>query len=179
MDAKGAKKRLIEGNLAYLNASRSAGDVSPMIRIKTANEGQFPYAVIITCSDSRVIPESIFSAGIGKLFVIRVAGNVACEYVLGSVEYAVEHLGVKLVVVMGHTNCGAVGAAMGGHAAGFVAGIVGEIQAAIGGEKDAYKASCLNAAQTAEKVRQAMAAYDVVVEPAMYHIGDGKVEFLN
>ena len=67
----------------------------------TCKNGQHPYAVIVTCSDSRVIPESIFSAGIGDLFVIRVAGNVIDDHQLGSIEYATEHLGIRLVVVLG------------------------------------------------------------------------------
>ena len=73
----------------------------------SAAEGQKPYAIVISCSDSRVIPEAIFSAGIGDLFVIRVVGNVLDNHQLGSIEYAAEHLGVKLIVMLGHTGCGA------------------------------------------------------------------------
>ncbi|MBZ9688620.1 carbonic anhydrase [Clostridium estertheticum] len=74
--------------------------------------GQHPFAVIITCSDSRVPPEFIFDQGLGDLFVVRVAGNVIDKIELGSVEYAVEHLKTPLIVVMGHENCGAVEAAV-------------------------------------------------------------------
>ena len=76
ISASEVKKKLIEGNQRYLNAKAGEGDVSLHLRQKTAEEGQQPYAIIISCSDSRVIPESIFSAGIGELFVIRVVGNV-------------------------------------------------------------------------------------------------------
>jgi carbonic anhydrase len=74
--------------------------------------GQHPHTVVLTCADSRVPPEHIFNEGIGSLFVVRVAGVVADPVVVGSVEYGVEHLHAPLVVVMGHTRCGAVKAAL-------------------------------------------------------------------
>ena len=93
LSASEALEKLKAGNQRYLSATANPGDVSPKIRHKTCTEGQEPYAIVITCSDSRVIPESIFSAGIGELFVIRVAGNVMDKHQLGSVEYAADHLG--------------------------------------------------------------------------------------
>ena len=105
-------KKLLEGNQKYLTSEKGAGDISPRIRLKTAGEGQNPYAIIITCSDSRVIPEAIFQCGIGDLFVIRLAGNVIDNHQLGSIEYAADHLGTKLIMVLGHTHCGAVDAAI-------------------------------------------------------------------
>ena len=78
-------ERLKEGNELYVREGQNAGDVSLPIRIKTARDGQHPYAIVITCSDSRVIPDAIFSAGIGDLFVIRVAGNVIDKHQLGSI----------------------------------------------------------------------------------------------
>ena len=89
MNAGEALKKLKEGNLNYLTAEKNSGDISPAIREKTYLHGQYPYAVVVTCADSRVIPESIFSAGIGELFVIRAAGNVIDNVQLGSIEYAV------------------------------------------------------------------------------------------
>src|SRR6266700_5152546 len=71
-------------------------------------KSQHPFAIILSCSDSRVPPEIVFDEGLGDLFVVRVAGNVVDDDVLGSIEYAVEHLGSSLVVVMGHQSCGAV-----------------------------------------------------------------------
>ena len=85
ISARSALEKLKRGNAAYLSAKSPIGDISPSVRKKTCDEGQKPYAVVITCSDSRVIPESIFSAGIGELFVIRVAGNVMDRTQLGSV----------------------------------------------------------------------------------------------
>lgn len=88
MPAEKALEKLKEGNRTYLNAASNPGDISVGIREKTCAEGQFPYAIVVTCSDSRVIPESIFSAGIGEIFTIRVAGNVMDNHQLGSVDYA-------------------------------------------------------------------------------------------
>ena len=139
-----ALQKLKEGNQRYLDVSSNPGDISPQIRKYTCENGQSPYAVIITCSDSRVIPEGIFSAGIGELFVIRVAGNVMDKHQLGSVEYATDHLGTNLVVVLGHDHCGAVGAAMSSDPEGYVKFITDEIRKAIGDEKDELRASCLN-----------------------------------
>lgn len=85
--------KLAAGNLKYLNAENGSGDISRRIRMSTWAKGQSPYAIIVTCSDSRVIPENIFSAGIGELFVIRLAGNVIDDHQLGSIEYAAGHLG--------------------------------------------------------------------------------------
>ena len=110
VSADEAIKRLREGNARYLEAKTAQGNVSPQIRRSTFEEGQHPFAIVLACSDSRVIPEAIFSAGIGDLFTIRVAGNVVDNHQLGSVEYAESHLNCKLVVVLGHTGCGAVDA---------------------------------------------------------------------
>lgn len=77
-------------------------------RIKELKKGQHPFAVVVSCSDSRVPPELIFDQGLGDLFVIRTAGNIIGDYELGSIEYAVEHLHVKMILVLGHEKCGAV-----------------------------------------------------------------------
>jgi carbonic anhydrase len=152
------------------------GDVSPEIRMDTAENGQHPYAIVITCSDSRVIPESIFSAGIGELFVVRVAGNVIDDHQLGSIEYAVEHLGIELVVVLGHTGCGAVGASLKGETGGHVSSITRDIIQAIGNEKKALEASILNTVYQAHKVKEAFP--DVTTVPALYDIHSGEIIWL-
>jgi len=85
--------------------------IDSSLRIELS-KAQHPKAVILTCSDSRVAPELIFDKGLGDLFVIRVAGNISDDAVVGSIEYAVEHLHTSLVVVMGHKNCGAIAAAV-------------------------------------------------------------------
>ncbi len=177
LSAEDALKRLEEGNKKYLTATTGIGDVSPQIREKTAKEGQFPYAVIVTCSDSRVIPESIFSAGIGELFVIRVAGFVMDKSQLGSVEYAVEHLGAPLVVVMGHTGCGAVGAALSREAVGGrLKTIIDEISKAIGDEQDGLKAIKLNVQHSCKAIEESNIPAKTI--GAVYHTDSGKVEFM-
>ncbi|MCM1210954.1 MAG: carbonic anhydrase [Blautia sp.] len=184
VSANEALGKLRQGNEKYLDASVNSGDISLAIRKDTCENGQHPYAIVITCADSRVIPESIFSAGIGELFVIRVAGNVINEFQLGSVEYAADHLGSKLVVVLGHTNCGAVGAAVSGHTGGFIKSITDEIKAAIGEETDGYKACCLNVRHGVEKIESSLEIpaggekNGVRVIGAVYHIEDGRVEFM-
>lgn len=179
ISAEEALQKLQKGNEQYLNASTGSGDISPAIRKDTCENGQHPYAIVVTCSDSRVIPESIFSAGIGELFVIRVAGNVLSDNQLGSVEYAADHLGCKLVVVLGHTHCGAVGAAIGGGAGGFIKSITDEIMAAIGSEADDYKACCLNVENSVKKIASQLTLPGLQAMGAVYHIEDGRVEFLN
>ena len=166
------------------NARSGSGDISPEIRLRTSRNGQEPYAIIITCSDSRVIPESIFSAGIGELFVIRVAGNVIDNHQLGSIEYAVEHLGSNLVVMMGHTGCGAVDAAIHHDPSGFIKYITDEIRTAIGDETDPYRAGCLNVEHEVSEISAQLDidhirhGNDPAVIGAMYHIDSGEVEFL-
>ncbi|MGL5650942.1 MAG: carbonic anhydrase [Paraclostridium sp.] len=100
--------RLKKGNEIYLEATYNKNIIDKDTRKKLNEDGQKPYAVILTCSDSRVVPENIFYTGLGELFVIRVAGNVIDDTVLGSIEYAISKLDVSLVVVMGHNDCGAV-----------------------------------------------------------------------
>lgn len=178
ISAEEAMAKLKEGNEKYLTSKTGIGDISPEKREDTYKNGQHPYAVIIGCSDSREIPESIFSAGIGELFVIRVAGNVIDNHQLGSVEYAVDHLGCKLVVVLGHSHCGAVGAAISSSPDGFVKTITDEIKRAIGDEKDEIKASCLNVRQSVAVIKEKIPQENgLKVVGALYHIEDGRVEF--
>ena len=148
MNAENEKvlERLKQGNETYVKSGKDYGDVSSQIRIKTAREGQHPYAIVITCSDSRVIPDAIFAAGIGELFVIRVAGNVLDNHQLGSIEYAFSHLDANLIVMLGHTHCGAIAAAQHSHGGDdrYIKYIIDDIKEAIGAETDDYKATILN-----------------------------------
>lgn len=177
--AEEALEKLKKGNAQYLSAAANDGDISPALRRKTSEEGQFPYAVVVTCSDSRVIPESIFSAGIGELFVIRVAGNVIDDHQLGSIQYATGHLGSPLIVVMGHDHCGAVGAAMGHDPEGYIKSITDEIKKAIGTETDPYEASCLNVRHSIQVIEEKLdLSGGLKVVGAMYHLEDGRVSFL-
>jgi carbonic anhydrase len=94
--------------------------------------GQQPHAVILACADSRVAPEIVFDKGLGDLFTVRVAGNIAGDPEIASIEYAVEHLHVPLIVVMGHQSCGAVGAAIeGGEAPGHLPALIDAIKPSV------------------------------------------------
>jgi carbonic anhydrase len=106
-----ALARLKEGHARFLAEKATVRVMDAKLRAQLA-KGQEPFAAVLACADSRVAPELIFDQGFGELFVIRVAGNVTGTSILGSVEYAVEHLHVPLVVVLGHENCGAVKAAL-------------------------------------------------------------------
>lgn len=123
--------KLIEGNKRFVEEKPIHANQSVIRRYEVA-KGQKPFAVILTCSDSRVPPEIIFDQGLGDLFVIRVAGNVVDDLEIASIEYAVEHLGCNLVVVMGHEYCGAVDAAVkGGELPGHLEKLVAEIEPAV------------------------------------------------
>ena len=159
--AKEAIKKLEEGNRKYLTQNTGSGDISPAARLRTCANGQQPYAIVIACSDSRVIPESIFSAGIGDLFTIRVAGNVIDSHQLGR-DSAIHH-----------------------DPSGFIKCITDEIRQAIGDETDPYRASCLNVERSVRKISHALdidhlrKGNDPAVIGAIYHIDDGHVEFLH
>lgn len=181
LSAAEALEKLKEGNRRYLTAATNPGDISQQIRQDTCENGQSPYAIVVTCSDSRVIPEGIFSAGIGELFVIRVAGNVMDKHQLGSVEYAADHLGCKLVVVLGHEHCGAVGAAITSAPEGYIKYITDEILKAIGDEKDELRACRLNVERSVASIKEnlGMPEERLKVYGAVYHIDSGEVEFLD
>jgi carbonic anhydrase len=106
-------QKLMDGNKRFAS-SQSNHPNSDFSRISEVAKGQNPFAVVVSCSDSRVPPEIIFDQGLGDLFVIRTAGEVVDDIALASIEYAVEHLNVNLIVVLGHQKCGAVDAAVNG-----------------------------------------------------------------
>jgi len=106
LDSQGALERLKEGNARFVAGNLQ--DVGQEASQEELLKGQSPYAVVLSCADSRVIPEQIFDCGAGELFVIRVAGNVAGATQMASIEFAVEALGARLTVVLGHSHCGAI-----------------------------------------------------------------------
>ena len=180
-------ERLKRGNEEFIRSNTNGGDVSADIRRITAEEGQHPYAIVITCSDARVIPDAIFSAGIGELFVIRVAGNVLDNHQLGSIEYAFSHLDANVIVMLGHTKCGAISAAQHAHSGDedkFIWYIVEDIKEAIGTETDDYKATVLNVKHGVNIIRDAFYNHpdieddELDVLGAVYDIETGKVEWI-
>ena len=165
-------EKMLRGNRWFIRNSDAA------LRHDLAVNGQHPFAVVICCSDSRVIPEAIFGTTFGELFVIRVAGNVLGDHQLGSIQYAVEHLGVRTVVMLGHTQCGAIGAALEGHVQGYVASVIGEIRLAIGPETDPGAAARLNVRHGVKRIREAFPDPDLDIRGAVYDIAGGTVEWL-
>ena len=171
---------LKEGNTRFMagESSRKADFSADRERL---SQGQHPFAVVLCCSDSRVSPEILFNQGLGELFVIRNAGNVVDEDVLGSIEYAVEHLGTPLVVVLGHSNCGAVTATcQGGELPGHIKSIAERIRPSID------SGCCIddNARRHAQRMAQLIAENPVVrhenatVVAAFYDIRSGMVEWI-
>lgn len=138
--AEVALQKLMDGNKRYVEGTMSGTKICNLEARQKLVAGQHPYAIILSCSDSRVPPELVFDEGLGEIFVVRVAGNVAAKgEIIGSVEYAAEHLGVPLVMVLGHEKCGAVKATVDskGHAEGNIGAIVSDIAPAIGQAKGA------------------------------------------
>ena len=177
ISAEEAFERLKQGNQEYIEQEFNPNDISPEIRLHTFENGQNPFAMVIACSDSRVIPEALFSVGIGEIFTVRIAGNVVGEHELGCVEYAAHHLGVPLVVVLGHTDCGAVHAAIHGEVSGYVGAITKKIRKACGEEKNPSYASARNAIYNAEKIREVFKD-QITVKAAIYHTHHGLVEWV-
>lgn len=126
-----ALKKLVEGNTRFVESKQAHKDLGNTRRTELT-KGQKPFAVVLSCSDSRVPPEHVFDQGLGDIFVIRVAGNIADPIELGSIEYALEHLDVPLVLVLGHQSCGAVKATVeGGKPEGNIGAIVKKIAPAV------------------------------------------------
>jgi carbonic anhydrase len=126
-----ALERLIEGNRRYVDSIQNHPNQTRVSRLSLV-ESQHPFAIILGCSDSRVPPEIIFDQGLGDLFVIRLAGNVVDDMGLASIEYAAEHLHAPLLIVLGHSNCGAVQAVIkGGELQGHLPKIAEAIRNAV------------------------------------------------
>lgn len=185
-----ALTRLLEGNKRFVAGTPSHPDQSVEHRA-TLVEGQKPFAIVLTCSDSRVSPEIYFDQGLGDLFVLRNAGNVLDDHTVGSIEYAVEHLHSGLIIVVGHAKCGAVSAAVaGGHAPGHIHSIVEAIEPAVEatqkqeGDKvdNAVRANARRVAEILTQVEpivsKAVQAGEVKVVAARYDLATGRVELL-
>jgi carbonic anhydrase len=186
-----ALTKLMAGNRRYVRHQQQHPNQS-LARRKELEKAQHPFAVILGCADSRVSPELLFDQGLGDLFVIRVAGNIADDAVLGSIEYAVEHLGTKLIMVLGHEKCGAVSAAVdGGVTAGHIQALVAAIQPSVeaaGKEAGDKIHNCViaNARRVARQVRESepvlkesVEKYGVKVVAADYALDSGKVNLLD
>jgi carbonic anhydrase len=186
VSADAALAKLKEGNARYVNSKVSSGKPTAARRAETA-QGQHPFAAILGCADSRATPEIIFDQNIGDIFVDRNAGNLVDDHTLGTIEYGVEHLGVRLIVVLGHERCGAVQAAVASDTApGHIQSLVRDIQPAVQAVKgkpgdQVHLAVVENARLMAEEIRSKAnfgdLAKDVKIIPAVYDLDSGKVDF--
>ncbi|MBF0152294.1 MAG: carbonic anhydrase [Magnetococcales bacterium] len=170
---------LKEGNARFL-AGKSEHPNLTIKRITETSGGQHPFATFISCSDSRVPVEEVFDRGIGDLFVIRVAGNVADTDEIGTAEYGSGHLGVSLIVVMGHTKCGAVtavvtGAKVGGSIPKLVDNI---IPAAERAKAKGLKDDALILEATKENVRQSISDLTAHSEELAHMVKEGKIKIV-
>lgn len=179
IDSQKALELLKEGNARFVSGSLVPKDHYAEDRQKLS-EGQHPFAVVLCCSDSRVVPEILFDQKLGDLFVIRNAGNVVDDDVLGSIEYAVEHLESPLVLVLGHSSCGAVTATcQGGELPGHIVDLAKRIRPSID------QGCCIddNARRHAECMARLIGENEIVehlkvkVVAAFYDIKSGVVDW--
>lgn len=194
VSADEALQRLMDGNKQYVAGQMGACTASNAAKRESLATGQKPYAIILSCSDSRVPPEIIFDKTMGEIFVIRVAGNVPDPLVLGSIEYAAEHIGSPLIMVLGHERCGAVTATVQakGKAHGNIGAIVKTIAPALKkGMKDAKGKSNAEIIEAVSDANVKLVAKNIInkspvvaelvkegkikIVTAKYDLDDGKV----
>ena len=185
-----ALQRLIDGNARFVAGHPAHPNQSVARRVEVA-AGQAPFAVVLTCSDSRVSPEFYFDQGLGDLFVVRGAGNTLNDHVIGSIEYAVEHLQASVIVVVGHEKCGAVAAAVaGGRAEGRIGTILAAIMPAVRESRNQAGDKTDNAARsnarlvvktlpvTSPLIASAVQSGQIKIFAARYDLASGRVELL-
>lgn len=185
-----ALQRLMEGNERFASDKCVHPDQTNERRMALTS-GQAPFAIVLTCSDSRVAPELFFDQGLGDLFVIRNAGNVLDDHVIGSMEYAVEHLHVPLIIVVGHEKCGAVTAAVaGGEVPGHLHSVTEDIAPAVEQSKDlpgdkvdnAVRANAVRVATILSHVEPVLKASvgsgKLLIVAARYDLTTGKIQIL-
>lgn len=189
-----ALAELLDGNRRFVTAKRTYPDQSIQVR-RELSTAQKPFAVVLTCSDSRVPPEVVFDQGLGDLFVVRLAGNIVDQAVRGSIEYAVEEFGTPLIMVLGHQNCGAVAATLktlqppfttpAGEVGTLVAAIAPAVEAAEGRPGELLdNAVRANASQSADQLRAtselttSLDSLAVKIVVGYYSLQDGTVSII-
>ncbi len=189
MSIQEVMQRLQDGNTRFV-ADHLDGKLQDSSRREALIGGQDPYAIILSCADSRVVSELAFDTGLGEIFVVRVAGNVANSSSIASIEYAVAHIGTPVIVVLGHQSCGAVTAAIAGGDNGYnLNHLLSHITPAItasgesAGVNDVVKKNAqLTAAELVGRssiISQAVADGKLKIAPAYYNLDTGKVDFLD
>ncbi len=186
-----ALELLKAGNGRFVKNNRINRDLNA--QVSQTSTGQFPFAVVLSCIDSRVPVELVLDQGIGDVFSVRVAGNVVNEDVLGSMEYSCKVAGSKIIVVMGHTKCGAVTSACKHVELGNITALLDKIQPAVaeietGGEmnqEDIEKVAILNVQKSIERIRNESPILtemennnEISIVGAIYSVDTGKVDFL-
>lgn len=190
ISADEALLKLKKGNEHFTKMHLQHPDTSKKRRTELLG-GQHPFVAILSCSDSRVPPELIFDQGLGDIFEIRNAGNVLDEHIIGSIEYAIMHLGVKLVVIMGHQDCGAIKASLAdGVETPYIETLKNSIKPSIDQCRKEGNLTADNVVKTHAKndiknlleqdkeLSQYIKKHDVKIIPAYYHLDTGVVEFL-
>ena len=181
-------ERLKEGNNRFV-ADKLDGKLQNSARRNELTGGQSPYAIILRCADSRVVPELAFDTGLGEIFVIRVAGNIANTSSIASIEYAVAHLKTKVIIVLGHESCGAVTAAVNGGDNGYnLNHLLSHITPAINACPEGTEVNEVvkkNAEITGDElqnrsaiIKGAINSGDLKIVPAYYNLDSGKIDFL-
>ncbi len=188
MTIKENLNKLKNGNSRYVNdfLDKKLIDSS---RRKSLVDGQNPFAIILSCADSRVVPEYVFNVGLGELFVIRVAGNIANRSTIASIEYAVTQLHVQLIIVLGHQDCMAVSAAIsGGNNGENINHLLSHILPAITSKEDVSINDIVKnhailttnyLINKSETLKETHNNGSLKIVPAYYHLETGKVDFLN
>ncbi|MCX6247392.1 MAG: carbonic anhydrase [Bacteroidetes bacterium] len=182
-----AKQLLVEGNARFVSG-KSIHPRQNADRRSELTNSQHPFAIVLGCADSRTGPEIIFDQGLGDLFVVREAGNVIDDHTIGGIEYAVEHVHVKLVVVLGHQRCGAIAAARDTAGAdGHIKSLLVTIQPAVNATKGqdaeatckAHVQNMVHALQTSEPVlKKLVQSGEIKIVGAYYSLETGAVSFL-
>lgn len=193
-----AKQMLVKGNFRFLNDNMIHRDL--MQQVEDTADGQYPFATILSCIDSRVPAETLFDQGLGDIFNVRIAGNFVNTDILGSMEFACKLAGTKLILVLGHTSCGAVKGACDNAKLGNLTKLIANIDPAVQATTDPVEDSKRNSKnldfvdRVAEKNVQLTISRirtdspiladmeelgDIQILGAMYDIESGKVEFMN
>ena len=184
-----AVEMLKEGNQRFLDKNELDRDLH--LQVSQTNSGQFPYAVVLSCIDSRVPVELVLDQGVGDIFSARVAGNIINEDILGSIEYACGVAGSKAILVLGHTKCGAVTAACKGVELGNITALLSKVKPAIAniklrdGEVEVEEVTKANVHQSIKEIREKSSILadletegKIKIVGAVYHVEDGRVSYL-
>ena len=180
---------LKEGNQRFLDKNELDRDLH--LQVSQTSSGQFPYAVVLSCIDSRVPVELVLDQGVGDIFSARVAGNIINEDILGSIEYACGVAGSKAILVLGHTKCGAVTAACKDVELGNITALLSKVKPAIAniklrdGEVEVEEVTKANVHQSIKEIREKSSILadletegKIKIVGAVYHVEDGRVSYL-